>query len=269
MFKIIYCSDLHGNKILYQKLLDFSVKNKIKSIIIGGDICPHAHLELNEAIKFQRDFLKSYLVPLLKKFIKNNPDKEFFLMMGNDDFKVNFDLLEKAEKEGLIKILHNRLNKINNKNIVGYSFVSEMPFLLKDWEKKDNKDSKPLTDPAKDIRTVKKEKGTIGDDLKKLKKLSNPERTIYVIHDPPYNTHLDMTSTGEHVGSKAIKEFINKEQPLLTIHGHIHESHIVSGSWKEKIGKTISINVGSNHLDNKLHLVLIDLDNNKLEFTEL
>jgi len=268
MYKIAYCSDLHGNEDLYDRLLDFSVKNKVKAIIIGGDICPHAHMDIDLGIRFQRDFIEKFLFDFFKKIKEKNI--ELFIMMGNDDFKVNFDLLEEADKEGLIRLLHNKLNKINNKNIVGYAFVPQMPFLLKDWEKLDNKDSKPLTDPERDIRTVKKEEGTIEMDLEKLKKLSNPKETIYVMHSPPFNTKLDITIREDHVGSKAIKEFINKEQPPLTLHGHIHESPEVSGSWKEKIGKTISINVGSNHLDNRLNLALIDLDNlNNIEMISI
>ena len=44
----------------------------------------------------------------------------------------------------------------------------------------------------------------------------------------------------------AVLGFIKRKQPLLTLHGHIHESPDVSGSWKQKIGRTISMNPGSN-----------------------
>lgn len=257
MYKIIYCSDLHGNETLYQKLLDFSIKNKIKAVIIGGDICPHEHTELDLDIKYQKDFIKTFLINFFKKLKENNI--ELFIMMGNDDFRVNINLLEKAEKQGLIKLLHNKLNRINNKNIVGYAFVPEMPFLLKDWEKLDNEDSKQITDPKSDIRTVKKESSTIKEDFKRIEKLSNPKETIYVIHSPPFDTKLDIIVRGNHVGSKAIKEFISKEQPLLTLHGHVHEGPEM-GSWRDKIKNTICINPGSNHLNSKLNMVVIDLD---------
>ncbi len=256
-FKIVYCSDLHGNETLYSKLLDFSIKNKTEAIIIGGDICPHTHMNLILAIKYQRGFIEKFLFEYFKKVKEKNI--RLFIMMGNDDFKINFDLLEKVEKKGLVKVLHNKLNKINNKNIVGYSFVPPMPFLLKDWEKLDDKDSKQITDPKLDIRTVEKEKGTIKDDLKELKKLSNPKETIYVIHSPPFDTKLDMTIREENVGSKAIKEFIKNEQPSLTLHGHVHEGP-ETGLWKDKIGKTKVINPGSAYLESKLNIVVIDLD---------
>lgn len=264
MYKIVYCSDLHGNEMLYTKLLDFSIKNNIRAIIIGGDICPHAHMPLNLAIGYQRGFIKKFLFNYFKRVKEKNI--ELFIMMANDDFKINFNLLEEAEKQGLIKILHNKLNKINNQKIVGYSFVPPMPFLLKDWEKLDNKESKQITDPKLDVRTVKKEIGTIEDDLNKLKKLSNPKETIYIIHSPPFDTKLDMTIREEHVGSIAIKEFIKREQPLLTLHGHIHEAP-KTGSWRDIIGNTICINGGSNYLESKLNMVIIDLDSlNKTDY---
>lgn len=260
MYKIIFCSDLHGNEGLYNKLLDFSVRNKIKAIIIGGDICPHGHMGLDLGIKYQRGFIEKFLFDYFKKI--KEKDIELFIMMGNDDFKVNFDLLKKADKDGLIKLLHNKINKINNKNIIGYSFVPPMPFLLKDWEKLDDKDSRQITPPDMDIRTIKKEEGTIEKDFKKIKKLSDPKETIYVIHSPPFDTKLDIVIRGEHVGSKAIKEFIKQEQPHLTLHGHIHESFEM-GSWKDKIGKTICLNAGSDHLNSRLNYIIIDLDDFK------
>ena len=41
-----------------------------------------------------------------------------------------------------------------------------------------------------------------------------------------------------NVGSIAIRRFIEERQPLLTMHGHIHESARLSGSWKDQIGRT-------------------------------
>ena len=266
--KLLFCSDLHGNEFLYQTLLDYSIKNQIKNILIGGDICPNVRGDLNLGINCQKEFIHDFLFYFFKK-LKNN-GIELFIMMGNDDFKVNYDLLEKAENNGLIKLLHNKLNKMDNWPIMGYSFVPQMPFLLKDWEKLDNKDSKPLTDPKKDIRTVEKEEGTIEQDLKNLEKLSDPKKTIYSIHSPPFNTGLDITYENEHVGSKSVKKFIETEQPLLTLHGHIHESHIISGVWKEKIGKTICINPGKNKISSVLNLVVIDLEDlDNIKFFEV
>lgn len=62
---------------------------------------------------------------------------------------------------------------------------------------------------------------------------------IMVCHTPPFNTQVDMISSGAHVGSKAVREFIEKYQPDLCLTGHIHEA-----SGEDTIGKTRIINPG-------------------------
>ena len=39
-YKIVYTADIHGNLVQYKKLVDYSLKNKAKAVIIGGDIAP-------------------------------------------------------------------------------------------------------------------------------------------------------------------------------------------------------------------------------------
>lgn len=57
------------------------------------------------------------------------------------------------------------------------------------------------------------------------------------------------------VGSTAVRKAIEKYQPLLGLHGHIHESKGVT-----KIGKTLAINPGSDYQQNQLRGVVIDLN---------
>jgi len=61
-----------------------------------------------------------------------------------------------------------------------------------------------------------------------------------------------------HVGSIAVKRFIEERQPLLTLHGHIHESARLSGEWKIQIGRTVCINGA--HDGPELALVRFDLE---------
>ena len=62
---------------------------------------------------------------------------------------------------------------------------------------------------------------------------------IMICHTPPLNTKVDMIPSGIHVGSAAVREFIEKHQPDLCITGHIHES-----AGEDSIGKTKIINPG-------------------------
>jgi Icc-related predicted phosphoesterase len=63
---------------------------------------------------------------------------------------------------------------------------------------------------------------------------------VLVSHSPPLNTTCDCLENGAHVGSKAIRQFIEDVQPALCLCGHIHESKAV-----DCIGKTVVINPGT------------------------
>jgi Icc-related predicted phosphoesterase len=89
---------------------------------------------------------------------------------------------------------------------------------------------------------------TIQTDLDDLVGNEDMTKAILLLHTPPYQTALDRTGLDGktvdgvpldvHVGSIAVRRFIEKRQPLLTLHGHIHESARLTGSWKDLIGKT-------------------------------
>jgi len=102
--------------------------------------------------------------------------------------------------------------------------------------------------------------------------LEAPRRAIFNIHVPPYESSLDtafevdeelryvMKGGRPHevpTGSPAVRQIIEEVQPLLSLHGHIHESKGVT-----KIGQTVAINPGSDynsgHLDGCLVHVAAD-----------
>ncbi|MCK4389509.1 MAG: metallophosphoesterase [Desulfobacterales bacterium] len=65
------------------------------------------------------------------------------------------------------------------------------------------------------------------------------EHLILMAHNPPFGTQTDRVSSGQCVGSIAVREFIEKHQPEVCVTGHIHESRGV-----DRIGKTQIINSG-------------------------
>lgn len=242
-YKIIYASDLHGNISYYKKLIAKAQESEIKAIIIGGDLCPRRAGTLEEAVKHQKDFLEDFFIKELSKL-----KKDVFFIMGNDDYRVNEQILVKpimtdsnkkisSIQANNLKYIHKKMFDISSKKIVGYGFVNPTPFRLKDWEKPEDNKKEVLKQMFEhEVRTIEKEAGTVKEDLMDIAKLSNPKNTVYAIHAPPYGTKLDITNNGSHVGSKAIREFIGREQPYLTLHGHIHESPKMSGSFVDKIG---------------------------------
>lgn len=62
---------------------------------------------------------------------------------------------------------------------------------------------------------------------------------IFVSHAPPFDTRVDVVSSGAHVGSKAVRSFIEDAQPTLCITGHIHEA-----PGTDALGKTPVLNPG-------------------------
>jgi hypothetical protein len=163
--------------------------------------------------------------------------------------------------------------------LIGYPFVPPTPFRPKDYEKMDDRESPwpPQKNPSY-IRSAEQDDQlipidphiylrqgrTIAEDLQCLASPTDLKKTIYVMHSPPYGTRLDSIQGGHRVGSKAIKTFVEKNQPLLTLHGHIHESPDVSGSFLDKIGETFSVNPGqftSRRRDRfELHAVTFELE---------
>jgi Icc-related predicted phosphoesterase len=93
------------------------------------------------------------------------------------------------------------------------------------------------------------------------------ERLVLGLHAPPYDTQLDvapkidwdtLTVQGQdtaHVGSKAVREIIDQVQPLLSLHGHIHESRAAV-----RIGRTLAINPGSSYVEGTLSGCVVELD---------
>lgn len=63
---------------------------------------------------------------------------------------------------------------------------------------------------------------------------------VLVVHTPPYDTAADSLGSGLHVGSPAVREFIERVQPEVCITGHIHESRCV-----DRLGKTVIVNPGA------------------------
>jgi uncharacterized protein len=98
-----------------------------------------------------------------------------------------------------------------------------------------------------------------------------PELTIFSLHCPPYGTGLDdapeltaemdLKDAGhavKPVGSTAVREALERYQPALGLHGHIHEAR-----GTKRLGRTLCINPGSSYEQGQLLGAVIDLDRGK------
>jgi Icc-related predicted phosphoesterase len=108
------------------------------------------------------------------------------------------------------------------------------------------------------------------------------EKVIFNMHVPPVDSTLDtcpqldtstdpptvITSGGEPVlfgaGSQAVRDAIEHYQPLLSLHGHIHESRNVT-----KIGRTTAVNPGSEYGEGVLRGIIVSIAGDKVESTQM
>jgi hypothetical protein len=105
--------------------------------------------------------------------------------------------------------------------------------------------------------------------------VQNPATAITVIHVPPYDTNLDIcpeldenlriVHRGGHVlmkpaGSTAVRTFVESFQPMLSLHGHIHES-----AGHSRLGRTLSINAGSEYAEGIMKAAIINVEGDKVK----
>lgn len=105
-----------------------------------------------------------------------------------------------------------------------------------------------------------------------IDKLKDVKNSVFNLHNPPYGSGLDEAPeltkdlrpayAGRSlvpVGSHAVLELIEKYEPLLTLHGHIHE-----GKGTRKYKRTLCINPGSMYEQGMLHGAVVELKPNKI-----
>jgi uncharacterized protein len=253
----LFVSDLHGKVNRYEKLFNYIEQQKPGYVFLGGDLLPSSILHSFRAGVNMPDFITDFLADNFAK-LKDSMKEQYpkiFIILGNDDPRIKEEELLKYDHD-LWYYLHGRIIQTELAPVIGYSFVPPTPFLLKDWEKYDmDKEIRPgclhPSDGFFTYRNKDTEPDTIYDDLEKFTSGIDLSRAICVFHSPPYNCNLDkaaldgVTVDGNpidaHVGSEAIKQFIEMRKPKVTLHGHIHESSRLTGSWKEISGKTVSM----------------------------
>lgn len=169
------------------------------------------------------------------------------VMPGNDDEFIVDPIIKEFEDRGVIYPL-DKVLEFEGHEMISESYVNRTP-----WNTPREMDEEELE------RYIEK----------LINKLSEARNAIFNFHCPPYGTRLDLAPkltkdlkpvfiagsvVYENVGSKAIRRSMERHQPMLGLHGHIHESHAV-----DKIGKTICINPGSEYGEGILRGYIIEL----------
>lgn len=174
-----------------------------------------------------------------------------FWMLGNDDPPPLKDLLDDApwgeQAEG-------RSLEIDGHELLSWGYSNITP-----WNSYREMTEETLATTLADL----------------VSSLRDPERAVFNVHVPPYGTGLDeapvldqelvvQTAVGQvkfgPVGSRAVRETLEQVQPLLGLHGHIHES-----AGFKRLGRTISINPGSDYGTGALNGVLVTLEKDRVK----
>lgn len=246
-----FTSDLHGQGALYEQLLALAATRRPPVVILGGDLAPHQGGE--GGLHRQRVFYEGFLVEFARRLAEAAPGVDLLLLMGNDDWAGNLPCLERHEGR-LWRQLHGRSIEVRGTRVAGLSWVPITPFTMKDWERWDDGDEEcpaqlegfiswsGRVEPAR--FDPSRRTPTIAAALGELEALGEAAATVFVLHSPPRDTHCDGIGGGLHVGSRAIRTFVERVQPPLVLSGHIHEAPRVSSSFRDTVGRTVVVNPG-------------------------
>ena len=174
--------------------------------------------------------------------------KKVYLLLGNDDPREILDVLRKGENQNIIEVCEKNFLLDGGIEGIGVPFSNITPWNL------------PGDLPEEELQAK--------IDLL-TSKLNDVHTSIFLIHVPPINTAIDEAPLLEdlklkvdltgikttHVGSTAVRATIEKLQPMVSLHGHIHESRGVS-----RIGKTLCVNPGSEYEQGILRGAILNID---------
>lgn len=270
-----FASDLHGDVDRYEKLFAAVASERPAAVFLGGDVLPSG-LGLTASLDpAHLDFINGFLAPALERLrgALATGYPSVFVILGNDDPRIEEAAMLEAGTRGLWRYAHDQRIEWRGYTVVGYACVPPTPFGLKDWERYDvSRYVDPgCSSPEEGWRTVpvrpsEVRYGTIQQDLDLLVGERPLDRAIMLFHAPPYQTPLDRAAldgrTFEfvpldvHVGSIAVRRFIEKRQPRITLHGHVHEAARLTGTWFTRLGETCAYSAA--HDGPELALVRFD-----------
>jgi len=273
MNRFAFATDIHGQLERLEKLLRWVEQQAPTALLLGGDLLPSPGAR--GALPAD-DFLPGYLGTALERLRQamGTAYPRVGAIMGNDDPRVHEPGFLELEQLGLWTYLQARVVPWGTEQVAGYAFVPPTPFQLKDWEKYDvSRYVDPgCSPPTEGLRTTAPDHdprySTIERDLEALAGRMDAARAIVLFHAPPYRTVLDRAALegvlvdhvplDVNVGSIAVRRFIEQHGPLITLHGHVHESVSLTGQWRQQLGRTTLM--GAAHRGPELALVLFDAD---------
>jgi Icc-related predicted phosphoesterase len=250
---VCFTTDLHGRTNLYQQSAELVHRTNADLLVFGGDMLPDG--EMRDPRPGQTEFVRTWLADWLGQLHRERRECQVATIFGNHDWVCSIQAVEQLESDGLLTVLRpDRVAEFGGWKLLGYSCSPPSPFLAKDLERLDRPGDRPpvagggrwdsasgtvVKAPAPQCFTSVP---SIQEDLATIPTVDG--RWIFVSHAGPYESNLDRLITGQPVGSRSVREFIEQRKPEISLHGHLHDSPYVSGHFYERIGNTVSINPG-------------------------
>lgn len=197
--KILVISDIHNEMNYIEKLMRVARGINFDLIICTGDITDFFQLQTEYTQVEISDMIIKKLLTLKKPLL---------CIPGNHD---PVDIIKLFDFYNIN--LHMKSREIMGMNFIGFGGATT-----------------PFNSPFEPNEM---------EGMKKISNLKSEGNFILVVHNPPHNSKVDRTFTGQHVGSPEIRKFIEREKPTLVLCGHIHESE-----GTDIIGDSIIFNPG-------------------------
>jgi Icc-related predicted phosphoesterase len=306
--RLYYASDIHGSEVCWRKFLNGASFYHADVIVMGGDLAGKALvpiiaeangiwrarflgkeellsneqqlLDLERAIRTNGMYphrtradevarigaskaelshlFERVMVDEARRWVKIADEKlasmngvRAFVMAGNDD---PFALDQPLSESRHFELCDGRIVQFGDYEMISVAYSNRTP-----WNSPRELDEEKLYARIEELAN----------------QLTNPRRSIFNLHVPPYGSGLDdaplldekltpklaagSIQTGP-VGSHAVRKAIEKYQPLLALHGHVHESRGVA-----RIGRTVAINPGSDYASGLVHGCLVTLDGDRVK----
>ena len=153
----------------------------------------------------------------------SNSKVPIFFVPGNMDTPE----LTTAQNPGKFTCIHGRCERFGSFSFIGLGGAVQGPFQT------------PFESSEEEIYDI----------LHKAVKACEEAKVVLLSHAPPKNTSVDLTRSGRHVGSSAVRRFIEEMEPILAVCGHIHEARGI-----DRIGRTLVLNPGP--VQNRLYSLI-------------
>jgi len=302
--KLFFVSDIHGSETCFRKLVNAGKFYGVDVLIMGGDLAGKELVPIvDDKARFRGSDFAFKNDGELQDFERRVAAVGGYTLRADQAFidrlRSEPDLAEQTLRDLIVRrteqwveLAHQRLEGTGISLLIGLGnddFEELIPHLdhgpvayakdgtvnLGDWDLVSLGWSNPT--PWNTNRECSEEE--LASKLADAINGADPATTIFNIHVPPYDCGLDLVPRLDEslqiqlvggqpdmvpVGSTAVAEAIAQHQPVLSLHGHVHQ-----GRGSTRIGRTVVVNPGSEYDDASLLGALIEVKPNKVKRCQL